>query len=72
MKKVMAIFGAALLLAGVSTSCSKLCECTTTVGDTSIQTEVNLEDHPEYSKCSQMNNEQTVMGITTKVECKRK
>ena len=27
MKKVMAIFGAALLLAGVATSCNKKCEC---------------------------------------------
>ena len=30
MKKLMAIFGAALLLAGVATSCSKICTCTVT------------------------------------------
>ena len=73
MKKVMAIFGAALLLAGVASSCSKVCECTTSVtGQPSVTVEVNLDDYPAYSKCNQMNVENTVMGITTKVECKKK
>ena len=75
MKKVMAIFAAAMMLAGAATSCSKLCECTTTTsssaGTASIQTEVNLED-TQYTKCSQMNSENTVLGVTTTVECKRK
>lgn len=71
MKKVLAIFAATMMLAGVATSCSKLCECTTTVGNSSVQTEVNLED-TEYSRCNQMNSENTVLGVTTTVKCVRK
>ena len=76
MKKLMAILGAALLLAGVATSCSKLCQCTTTttssLGTSSLQSERNLDDYPEYTRCSQMNSENTALGITTTVKCTRK
>lgn len=72
MKKVMAIFGAALLFAGVATSCSKVCECTTSVtGLADVVTEVNIED-TGVKKCSDMNSEVSVAGYTTKTVCKRK
>ncbi len=71
MKKVLAIFAATMMLAGVASSCSKLCECTRTVGSTSVQYEVNLED-TDYSRCNQMNSENTVLGVTTTVKCVRK
>ena len=68
----MAIFGAALLVAGVATSCSKVCECTTSVtGVPDVVTEVNLEGS-NVKKCSDMNVENTVAGVTQKVECKKK
>lgn len=76
MKKLFAVLAATMMLTGVATSCSKLCECTTTTTTSSgtvgsVQTEVNLED-TEYTRCSQMNSENTVLGVTTTVKCKRK
>lgn len=71
MKKVLAIFAATMMLAGVASSCSKLCECTQTIGSSSVQYEVNLED-TDYSRCNQMNSENTVLGVTTTVKCVRK
>ncbi|MDD6186383.1 MAG: hypothetical protein PUB29_12290 [Bacteroidales bacterium] len=72
MKKVIAIFGAALLFAGVATSCSKVCECTTSItGMPDTVTEVNLEN-TNVKKCSDMNSEVTLAGVTTKTVCKRK
>ena len=69
MKKVMAIFGAALMLAGIATSCSKTCQCTTTTpGLPTSTTEVTIKS----GKCSDMNTETTTMGITQKVECVQK
>ena len=68
MKKLMAIVGATLMLAGVATSCSKTCECVTTVGGISTTSEVTIKS----GKCTDMNAEVTNTGITTKTECKKK
>jgi len=72
MKKVMAIFGAALLLAGVATSCNKKCECKTYVmGVASDPTEVEL-DKDSYNKCSDLNTVITIDGKKNGIECKSK
>lgn len=68
MKKLMAIIGATLMLAGVATSCSKTCECVTTTDGISTTSEVTIKS----GKCSDMNAEVTNMGITVKTECKKK
>lgn len=69
MKKVMAIFGAALLLAGVATSCNKKCECKTYVGGTvTLTQEVELDKN---EKCG----DRTVIAVEdpkTGYECKSK
>lgn len=69
MKKVMAIFGAALLLAGVATSCNKKCECKTYVaGAVTITNEIELD---KGKKCSDYNAIITE-DPKTGVECKSK
>ena len=69
MKKVMAIFGAALLLAGVATSCNKKCECKTYLaGVVTSTTELEL-DKDSYKKCSDMNTVIEVNGTKNGIEC---
>ena len=51
MKKLMAIIGATLLLAGVATSCSKTCECTATYDGVSYTETVDLSS-TNYKNCS--------------------
>jgi hypothetical protein len=69
MKKVLAIFGAALLLAGVATSCDKKCQCKTYVNGALSET-----DEPfvveSGKKCSDYNSNFTILGVTTEVKCK--
>lgn len=73
MKKLMAIFGAALLLAGVATSCSKVCECTVSYMGYSATTEVNLEGSG-YKNCNSYAQavENAAVDDDYKVTCKRK
>lgn len=54
------------ILAMVSVSCSKECECVTTVAGITSTTTVEIES----GKCSDMNVEGDVMGIKTVTECK--
>lgn len=68
MKKLLAICAATLMLAGIATSCSKTCECTTTTGGIGVKSEVTINK----GKCTDMNVETTTAGITTKVECTQK
>lgn len=68
MKKLMAICAATLMLAGIASSCSKVCECTTTSGGISTTSEVTIKN----GSCSDMDSEVTNMGITVKTECKKK
>ena len=74
----MAIFGAAMLLAGVATSCSKVCKCTITgtVGGTTFSQEINDIDlsGTAYKSCSAygdaLNSTYTyVEGV--KIDCKK-
>jgi hypothetical protein len=72
MKKVMAIFGAALLLAGVATSCNKKCECKTYLaGVVTSTTELEL-DKDSYKKCSDMNAVIDINGTKNGIECTSK
>lgn len=69
MKKVMAIFGAALLLAGVATSCNKKCECKTYVaGVVTTTTEMELDKGKKCSDYSAIITEDPKTGV----ECKSK
>ncbi len=69
MKKVMAIFGAALLLAGVATSCNKKCECKTYAAGVVVTTsEVELD---KGQKCADLTTIVTE-DPKTGVECKSK
>ena len=68
MKKLMAICAATLMLAGIATSCSKTCACTTTTAGISAESEVTIKS----GSCADMNSETTAYGVTTKVECKQK
>ena len=74
MKKLMAIFGATLLLAGVATSCSKVCECTLTdeVSGASVPLEeVNLKG-TGFKNCNTYADYLNDNSIYGKVECKKK
>ena len=69
MKKVMAIFGAALLLAGVATSCNKKCECKTYVaGVVTATTEMELDKGKSCSDYTTIVTEDPNTGY----ECKSK
>ena len=68
MKKVMAIFGAALLLAGVATSCNKKCECKTYVaGVVTGTTEMELD---KGKKCADYTTVVEVNDKKNGVECR--
>lgn len=69
MKKVMAIFGAALLLAGVATSCNKKCECKTYLNGVVMSTTELELDKDSYKKCSEMNTVIEVNGTKNGLEC---
>ena len=69
MKKVMAIFGAALLLAGVATSCNKKCECKTYA--LGVVTTTSVIELDKGKKCSDYNTIVTE-DPKTGVECKSK
>lgn len=69
MKKVMAIFGAALLLAGVATSCNKKCECKTyALGVVTKTYEIELESGKKCADYTALVTEDPKSGI----ECKSK
>jgi hypothetical protein len=71
MKKVMAIFGAALLLAGVATSCNKKCECKSYAAGVLVGEPYEVElDKDSYKKCSDMNTITMLGGVKTGIECK--
>ena len=69
MKKVMAIFGAALLLAGVATSCNKKCECKTYA--LGVVTTSNVIELDKGEKCADYTAIVTE-DPKTGVECKSK
>lgn len=72
MKKLMAIFGATLMLACVATSCSKVCECTFDYGGAYTTTsEVNLKGTGYNCKTYAEYLDNASLG-TYKVECKKK
>ena len=71
----MAIFGATLLLAGVATSCSKICDCTVT-GDGGYSytiNDVNLKGS-SFKNCNAyadyLNDQYNYIG-GVKVDCKK-
>ena len=69
MKKVMAIFGAALLLAGVATSCNKKCECKTYVaGVVTTTNEIEVESGKKCADYTGIITEDPKTGV----ECKSK
>ena len=69
MKKVMAIFGAALLLAGVATSCNNKCECKTYVaGVVTGTTEMELDKGKKCADYTTIITEDPKTGY----ECKSK
>lgn len=73
MKKVMAIFGAALLLAGVATSCNKKCECKTYLAGVVVGDPTEMElDKDSYKSCADMNTVVEVDGKKTGLECTSK
>ena len=72
MKKVMAIFGAALLLAGVATSCNKKCECKTYLNGVVMSTTELELDKNSYKKCSEMNTVVELNGTKNGIECTAK
>ena len=72
MKKIMAIFAATLMLAGVATSCNKKCECKTYLGGVVTgTTEIEL-DKDSYNKCSDMNTVVELNGTKNGIECTSK
>ena len=69
MKKVMAIFGAALLLAGVATSCNKKCECKTYVAG--VVTKTTTQEIDKDQTCAdytQLITEDPKTGIEGKTK----
>lgn len=69
MKKVMAIFGAALLLAGVATSCNKKCECKTyALGVVTKTYDIELESGKKCADYTVLATEDPKTGV----ECKSK
>lgn len=73
MKKVMAIFGAALLLAGVATSCNKKCECRSYAAGVQVGDPYEVElDKDSQKKCSDLNTVTMLGGVKTGIECKTK
>ena len=65
----MAIFGAALLVAGVATSCNKKCECKTYVaGVVATTTEIELDKDEKCSDYTGIISQDPKTGV----ECKSK
>lgn len=66
-KSILALCCVAMLGLGFA-ACDgpKTCKCTTTSGETSITTNVDIEE----GQCKDMNAESTILGITTTVKCK--
>ena len=74
MKKLMAICAATLMLAGIATSCSKVCECTVSYEGYSATTEVDLTNSG-YKNCNAYAQalENAASGVAGyEVTCKRK
>lgn len=72
MKKLMAICAATLMLAGIATSCSKNCECTSTYEGVSYTEEINIEN-TEYKSCAALAQDaQEESEGTVKVTCRSK
>lgn len=69
MKKLMAVCAAALMLASIATSCNKKCECKHYVNGKLDSTDAPFEVE-NGKKCSDYNQEYTILGITTKIDCK--
>lgn len=73
MKKIMAIFAAALMLTGVGASCNKKCECTTYAVGVVVGEPYEVElDKDSYKKCSDMNTVTMLGGVKTGIECTSK
>lgn len=69
MKKILAIFAATLMLAGVATSCNKKCECKTyTLGVVANTSEVEVENGKKCSDYTAIVTEDPKTGV----ECKYK
>lgn len=69
MKKIMVICAAALMLAGLATSCDKKCQCKTYVNGALTSTSDAFEVE-SGKKCSDYNSSVTLLGVTTEVKCK--
>jgi hypothetical protein len=66
MKKVMCVLAVVAMVAVISTSCSKDCTCKTSI-DGGLETTSTATI--KNGKCSDLNSEVTVAGITTKMVC---
>lgn len=78
MKKLMAIFGATLLLASVATSCSKVCQCTvsydvlgTTISETINDIDLKGTTYKNCNAYGEALNSTYVAYSNVKVDCKK-
>jgi hypothetical protein len=70
MKKLLCVCAACLLVAALSTSCNKKCQCKTYVGGTVQSTWETELDKDSYNKCSDLNTVVTIAGTKNGIECK--
>ena len=69
MKKLLCVCAACLLVAALSTSCNKKCECKTYLAGTVQSTWETELDKDSYDKCSDLNTVVTVNGVKNGIEC---
>ncbi len=70
MKKIACIAAACLMVAGLSTSCNKVCTCKTYVLGVVATTTENVElDKDSYKKCSDMNTVVLIGDKKNGIEC---
>ena len=73
MKKIVLALAAIAMIGLFTTSCNKKCTCKTYLNGVVMTTSEDVElDKDSYKKCSDMNTELSVGGMTTKTVCKRK
>ena len=71
MKKVLCVCAACLMMAALTTSCNKRCECKTYIAGSVTTTEIEL-DKDHYKKCSDLDIPTTEVNgtIMTGVKCR--
>lgn len=69
MKKVLCVCAAALMIAALSTSCNKKCECKTYVNGALVGDATTFEVE-NGKKCKDYNSTVTLLGQTSETKCK--